>query len=184
MKTKTKAPADTAECRVEVEQFKRFPQVGDHIPTVSPMTDIKYDVKVTGIKGMEWSEYGTVIVTVKGVKTELPDDYNYNCEDCGVYCGAAVNPITGGTETLCYDCAQKREDKRKAEEARQWKYVQGDARCSRGFSCVRLGTEEEVRNQGPREHEWREWGSYRKCACGATQARVEERAAEKAGAKR
>jgi hypothetical protein len=183
MKTKAKPPADTAECRVEVEQFKRFPQVGDHIPTVSPMTDIKYDVKVTGIKGMEWSEYGTVIVTVKGVKTELPDDYNYNCEDCKAYCGAAINPITGGPETLCYDCAQRREDKRKAEEAKRWKYVQGDERCSRGFSCVRLGSEEEARNQKPREHEWREWGSYRKCACGATQAHVVERPAQAKGAR-
>jgi hypothetical protein len=36
------------------------------------------------------------------------------CENCGRYVGAEVNPITGSEdETLCYDCAQDREDRKR-----------------------------------------------------------------------
>lgn len=176
MKRKSMRDA-TAECRVEVTPDRAFPKVGDHLESISPLTDICYDIEVAGIKSIEWGEDGAVIVVVRGWKTELGDEppggYNYHCDDCGAYCGAAVNPITGGPETLCYLCAEEREHKRKREEAKKWKYVEGSEVCITGGSVC-------VRGPGLQAIEWPDhvfsmWGQFRRCGrCGATQTRVDE----------
>lgn len=53
---------------VEVPPLHPFPTVGYELSTASPMTGMRYFIKVTRIVAIEWGASGSVIVAIKGVK--------------------------------------------------------------------------------------------------------------------